>query len=68
TMRIMCVPAPRYMGFSLFRNWLELRALEKIRSFGGTVTRIILRGWIRPSKRITSGNQSPQKPRMAIGT
>jgi coenzyme F420 hydrogenase subunit beta len=49
-MRIMCIPVPCYTGFSLFRSWLELRVLQKIRSFGGTLTRIILHGWIRPMR------------------
>jgi len=30
-MEMMRVPVPRYRGFSLFRNWLRLSAIEKLR-------------------------------------
>lgn len=59
-MRIMRVPVPRYMGFSLFKSWLDLRAVEKMRSFGGTLSRIVLLGWMRPSKQIVSDTQNPK--------
>ncbi len=51
-MRIMRIPAPRYEGFSLFRNWLRLSLAEKLRSLAGTLKRITLRGWTRPLKPI----------------
>ena len=51
-MRMMRVPVPRYMGFSLPGNWLRLSAIDKVRSFAGTLKRIILRGWSRPLKPI----------------
>jgi len=47
-LRTMCVPIPQYTGFSLFKNWLELSTIEKLRSFGGTFRRLIMRGWFRP--------------------
>jgi len=47
-MRLACLPVPQYKGFSLFRNWLRLRTVDKLRSLVGTVKRIILRGWMRP--------------------
>jgi len=47
-MRTMGVPVPRYVGFFLFRSWLRLSSLEKLRSLAGTLKRIMLRGWRRP--------------------
>jgi coenzyme F420 hydrogenase subunit beta len=49
-MRIMRIPVPRYKGFFLFKNWLKLPIVEKLRSFVGTLKRIVLRGWTRPLK------------------
>jgi len=49
-MKMMRVPVPRYMGFSLLRNWLRLSAGDKVRSLVGTLKRIIMRGWTRPLK------------------
>lgn len=51
-MRLMWVPTPRFIGFSLFRSWLGLPAIEKTRSFAGTLKRIVSRGWTKPSKPI----------------
>jgi len=62
-MRIICVPIPVFVGFSLFRNWLRLSTIGKIRSLGGTLKRIISRRWIRPLKPIISGNKSLSKYR-----
>ncbi len=49
-MRIMRVPTPSFRGFSLFRNWCELAAWDKVRSVLGTVRRIIFRKLYRPVK------------------
>lgn len=54
-MRMMQVPAPRYKGFSLFKNWLHLPFTEKLRSFAGTFKRIVFRGLTRPMKPVTDG-------------
>jgi coenzyme F420 hydrogenase subunit beta len=51
-MKLMCIPIPKYTGFSLFKNWLTLTAIEKLRSFCGTLRRIIVRGWMRPLKKL----------------
>jgi coenzyme F420 hydrogenase subunit beta len=59
-MWMMRVPVPRYIGFSLFRNWLRLSAVEKTRSVGGTLKRIILRGWTKPLKPGISDNKSQE--------
>ena len=47
-MRIMHIPFPEYSGFDLFANWLDLSFIEKIRSFTGTLRRIISRKWTKP--------------------
>jgi len=49
-MRMMRVPSPHYVGFSLFRSWLGLSVKDKIRSLGGTLKRIVSRGWTKPLK------------------
>ncbi len=41
------IPAPRYKGFHLFRNWLQLSLNEKSRSTLGTVRRIVSRRYFR---------------------
>jgi len=56
TMRLMRIPAPKYVGFSLFRNWLRLPAIQKLRSLGGTLKRILSRGWMKPLQPIVSVN------------
>lgn len=53
-MDIMGIPVPCYTDFYLFRNWLRLPALEKLRSLTGTFKRIILRGWKRPLEPVIS--------------
>jgi coenzyme F420 hydrogenase subunit beta len=68
-MQMMRVPVPRYTGFSLFKNWLKLSALEKLRSLAGTLKRIMLRGWMRPLKAVikSDGLQEanyPEKPKI----
>lgn len=47
TMRALGIPAPKYDGFSLFRNWLAIPAKEKARSIIGTARRIIKRKYYR---------------------
>lgn len=59
-MRMMRIPVPRYKGFSLFRNWLSLPIIKKLRSLLGTFKRIFLRGWFRPLKNIVSDNNLQQ--------
>jgi coenzyme F420 hydrogenase subunit beta len=59
-MRILRIPVPKYKGFALFRNWLRLSAVEKTRSVGGTLKRIILRGWTKPLKPGISDNKSQE--------
>jgi coenzyme F420 hydrogenase subunit beta len=42
-MRLFLIPAPQYPGFSLLRAWLRMPILRKLRSFAGTVRRIVQR-------------------------
>lgn len=43
TMRALGIPAPRFRGFFLFRNWLKIPTWDKVRSILGTVRRITTR-------------------------
>jgi coenzyme F420 hydrogenase subunit beta len=45
TMQSLGVPAPRFHGFSLFRNWLRIPVGHKVRSFVGTARRVVTRGY-----------------------
>jgi coenzyme F420 hydrogenase subunit beta len=47
TMRALGVPGPRFSGFSLFRNWLRLPYMQKLRSIVGTARRIVTRQYRR---------------------
>ena len=47
-MKLLLIPTPRYVGFSLFRSWIRLPLLEKARTILGTFRRLVLRGlWRR---------------------
>ena len=46
--RLMGLPAPRYVGFPLFTNWLTLPVSAKVRSVAGTIKRIIERKYWHP--------------------
>jgi coenzyme F420 hydrogenase subunit beta len=48
SMKLLGVPTPKFRGFSLFANWRVLSLTDKIRSIGGTMRRIVWRGWFRP--------------------
>jgi coenzyme F420 hydrogenase subunit beta len=45
--RLLGVPMPTYEGFSLFRSWLRLGPSGHSKSIGGTLHRIIRKGWYR---------------------
>ncbi len=45
TMNALGVAAPQFKGFSLFRNWLVIPALQQLRSFVGTARRVVTRGY-----------------------
>jgi coenzyme F420 hydrogenase subunit beta len=59
-LRIMGIPAPRYRGFCLFTNWLRLSVTEKLRSFAGTLKRIVSRGWTRQLEPIVNPDELHQ--------
>lgn len=47
-MRLLLVPIPKFIGFSLFRSWIQLPFLRKVRTVLGTIRRMVLRGqWRR---------------------
>jgi coenzyme F420 hydrogenase subunit beta len=50
TLRALGVPAPRYRGLSLFRSWLRIPAVHKVRSITGTLRRVLMRGYFKPLK------------------
>jgi coenzyme F420 hydrogenase subunit beta len=41
--KLLRIPTPRFEGFSLFRNWLRLSAVNKARSVAGTARRCVTR-------------------------
>ena len=45
TMTALGVAAPRFEGFSLYRNWLRIPLRDRVRSFAGTVRRVLARGY-----------------------
>jgi len=49
-MRMMFVPTPFFVGFSLWPNWWQLSIPDKCRSVLGTIRRIITKGWLIPMK------------------
>lgn len=48
--RLLGVPTPRFIGYSLFNNWMALSMKEKSGSLLGTMRRIVQRGYYRKSK------------------
>ncbi len=47
-MRLLFVPIPQFVGFSLFRSWIRLPVWQKLRSVLGTIRRLVQRGhWQR---------------------
>jgi len=46
-MKMLGVPTPRLLGFSLFRSWLRLPLKTKVKTVAGTVLRLIQRGRYR---------------------
>jgi len=47
TMSAFGIPIPKFVGFSLFRNWLSIPAMEKAKSILGTLRRIIKRRYYK---------------------
>lgn len=42
-MRLFLIPVPRFIGFSLFRSWVKLPFLRKVRTVLGTMRRVVQR-------------------------
>ncbi len=54
TLNALGVPAPRFRGFSLLRNWLRIPFGHKLRSIVGTVRRVVARKYHRKAGGLTS--------------
>lgn len=46
--RLLLMPVPQFIGFSLFHSWLRIPFLLKCRTVAGSITRLIQRGLWRP--------------------
>jgi coenzyme F420 hydrogenase subunit beta len=47
-MRLLMVPTPKFTGFSLYRSWMRLPFLRRIKTVLGTTRRVVLRRlWMR---------------------
>ncbi|MFQ5786529.1 MAG: Coenzyme F420 hydrogenase/dehydrogenase, beta subunit C-terminal domain [Thermodesulfobacteriota bacterium] len=46
-MKVFGIPTPQFKGFALFKNWLNLSMVGKVRSILGTFRRIIQRRYYR---------------------
>jgi coenzyme F420 hydrogenase subunit beta len=47
-MRLLLVPTPKFLGFSLFRSWIRQTPWRQARTLMGTARRVLLRGlWRR---------------------
>ena len=44
-LRLLGIPVPRYLGFSLFSGWMELPLSRKFRTVAGTLRRALRRRW-----------------------
>lgn len=49
-MKMLFLPVPVFDGFSLYENWKEQKAAEKLRSIIGTLKRALQRGYLRRLK------------------
>ena len=47
-LKILGIPSPKFDGFYLFENWLDLPLRAKFKSIFGTAKRIIQRNYFRP--------------------
>jgi coenzyme F420 hydrogenase subunit beta len=50
TMRLCGLPVPRHRGYGLFKLWLRLPLLEKLRSTAGTLRRMLARRHLAPAE------------------
>lgn len=47
--RLLGLPYPRYLGFSLFKAWARLPLQAKAKSILGTMRRVVQRGYLKPN-------------------
>lgn len=59
SLKALGVPAPRLRGFSLFRNWLRIPLMDKVRSTLGTARRALQRGYRRPIEGYALSGRTP---------
>lgn len=50
-MRLLFIPTPRFVGFSLFRSWSHLSYTKQVKTLLGTLVRLIQRGLWRKRPR-----------------
>jgi len=53
-MKLLGIPYPKLEGFYLLENWMQLPARIKIKSFLGTMRRIIQRNYFKPKSYLVS--------------
>jgi coenzyme F420 hydrogenase subunit beta len=46
-LRLLMIPTPQFVNFSLMRSWLQLPILRQMQTITGTLRRAVLRGWWR---------------------
>lgn len=56
--KLLGAPTPRYLGYSLFKNWSRLSWKDQFRSVFGTMRRIIQRGYYRKRHLIATGGRA----------
>lgn len=68
-MKFLAVPTPEFPGFSLWREWLALSWLTKLRTILGTARRVVLRGqWKRRMVFPEPGAESPVRSEIREST
>jgi coenzyme F420 hydrogenase subunit beta len=45
--RLLLIPTPKFVGFSLFHSWIRLPFLQKARTVGGSLVRLVQRNLYR---------------------
>lgn len=58
-MKLLLIPTPRFSGFSLFRSWIRLPLLRKVRTVVGAMRRLVQRGLWRRQPLIATPTASP---------
>ena len=58
-MRLLLIPIPQFSGFSLLPSWMEQPISVQVRSFLGTLRRLVLRGLWHPRPLFSSAKTLP---------